>query len=148
LSVSPRLTIGALAQRTGSSVPTVRYYEAIGLLPKPRRGAGGQRVYDEDDLKRLAFVRRCRDFDLPIETIRELVSLVDHPERDCSKARDVAELQLTHLRHKLAELKALEHGLSQLATACTERCAGGPARDCVMLADLSQQDSVRDRCCR
>jgi MerR family transcriptional regulator, copper efflux regulator len=138
------LTIGALAQRTGSSVPTVRYDEEIGLLPKAKRGRGGQRLYDESDLKRLAFVRRCRDFALPIEKIRELISLIDHPAQDCSKARDVAELQLSHVRKKLAELRALEDGLAHFATACAERCAGGTARDCVILEDLSTTDS----CCR
>jgi DNA-binding transcriptional MerR regulator len=140
----PMLTIGALAERTGCSIPTVRYYEEIGLLPKAQRGPGGRRLYDERDLKRLAFVRRCRGFDLPIEKIRELVSLMDNPEQDCSKARDVAELQLTDVRKKLAELRALENGLSRFATACTERCAGGPARDCVILEDLS----TGDNCCR
>jgi len=140
LSALPRLTIGALAERTASSVPTVRYYEEIGLLPRAQRGPGGQRLYDESDLKRLTFVRRCRDFALPIEQIRELVSLMDNPAQDCSKARDVAELQLAHVRKKLAELSALEDGLSRFAAACTERCAGGPARDCVILEDLSTRD--------
>jgi DNA-binding transcriptional MerR regulator len=118
----------------------VRYYEEIGLLPRAQRGPGGQRLYDESDLKRLTFVRRCRDFALPIEQIRELVSLMDNPAQDCSKARDVAELQLAHVRKKLAELSALEDGLSRFAAACTERCAGGPARDCVILEDLSTRD--------
>jgi MerR family transcriptional regulator, copper efflux regulator len=144
LPVLPTLTIGALAQRTGSSVATIRYYEEIGLLPKAQRGHGGQRLYEESDLKRLTFVRRCRDFDLPIERIRELVSLIDNPEHDCSKARDVAELHLTFVRNKLAELKALEDGLAHFAAACTERCAGGPARDCVILEDLS----TGNNCCR
>jgi DNA-binding transcriptional MerR regulator len=144
LSALPTLTIGVLADRTGSSVPTVRYYEEIGLLPKAQRGRGGQRLYDERDLKRLTFVRRCRDFDLPIEKIRELLSLIDNPEQDCSKARDVAELQLTYVRKKLAELRALESGLSRFAAACAERCAGGPASDCVILEDLS----AGDNCCR
>jgi DNA-binding transcriptional MerR regulator len=94
LPALPTLTIGVLAQRSGSSVPTVRYYEEIGLVPKAKRGPGGHRLYDESDLKRLTFVRRCRDFALPIEKIRELVSLMNHPAQDCSKARDVAELQL------------------------------------------------------
>jgi DNA-binding transcriptional MerR regulator len=75
------------------------------LLPKAKRGPGGHRLYDESDLKRLTFVRRCRDFVLPIEKIPERVSLMDHPAQDCSKARDVAELQLTHVRKKLAELR-------------------------------------------
>lgn len=138
------LTIGALAERTGSSVPTVRYYEEIGLLPKARRGAGGHRLYDASDLKRLTFVRRCREFALPIEKIRELVSLMDSPEKDCSRARDVAELHLNEVRKKLAELRALEDGLVHFAVACTERCAGGPARDCVILEDLSTGAT----CCR
>ena len=114
------LTIGALAERTGSSVPTVRYYEEIGLLPKARRGAGGRRRYDESDLKRLTFVRRCREFALPIEKIRELVSLMDSPEKDCSRARDVAELHLNEVRKKLAELRALEDGLVHFAVAYRE----------------------------
>ena len=138
------LTIGALADRTGSSVPTVRYYEEIGLLPKARRGPGGRRLYNESDLKRLTFTRRCRDFALPIEKIRELVSLMDTPEQDCSKARDVAELHLGEVRKKLAALRALEDGLAHFAIACTERCAGGPARDCVILDDLSTGAT----CCR
>lgn len=71
-------------------------------------------------------------------------SLMDHPAQDCGKARDVAELQLTHVRKKLAELRALEDGLAHFATACTERCAGAPARDCVILEDLS----TGDNCCR
>ena len=140
----PMLTIGALAARTGSSVPTVRYYEDIGLLPKARRGPGGRRLYDESDLKRLTFVRRCRDFALPIERIRELISLMDSPEQDCSKARDVAELHLNEVRKKLAELRALEDGLAHFAVTCTERCAGGPALDCVILEDLSTGAT----CCR
>jgi MerR family transcriptional regulator, copper efflux regulator len=144
LPALPKLTIGVLAERSGSSVPTVRYYEQIGLLPKARRGPGGHRLYDEGDLRRLVFIRRCRDFALPIERIRELVSLIDNPSQDCSKARDVAELQLAHVRRKLVELKALEDGLSHFATACSERCAGGPARDCVILEDLS----TAEPCCR
>jgi MerR family copper efflux transcriptional regulator len=86
----------------------------------------------------------CRDFALPIERIRELISLMDSPEQDCSKARDVAELHLNEVRKKLAELRALEDGLAHFAVTCTERCAGGPARDCVILEDLSTGAT----CCR
>jgi DNA-binding transcriptional MerR regulator len=125
LPALPMLTIGALAQRTGSSVPTVRYYEEIGLVRKAKRGPGGHRLYDESDLKRLTFVRRCRNFALPIEKIRELASLMDHPAQDCSKARDVAELQLTYVRKKLSELRALENGLAHFATACTNAAPEG-----------------------
>ena len=57
-----------LAERTGTTVATIRYYEQVGLLrPAPRRG--GQRIYDIEDERRLAFIRRCREFDLSIEAI-------------------------------------------------------------------------------
>ena len=86
LDTSP-LTIGALAAQTGCNVATIRYYEEIGLLPKASRGPGGHRVYRDSDLRRLTFIRRCRDFQFPIEQVRELVDLIENPERDCSVAR-------------------------------------------------------------
>ena len=132
------LTIGALAERTGCNVPTIRYYEEIGLLPPPRRGAGGQRTYAEADFARLTFIRRCRDFDFSIGQVRELVALVENPERDCVAAKDLAETHLSAVRAKLRELRALEKSLSQFATACAAQCAGGPSRDCVILDEFSK----------
>ena len=132
------LTIGALAERTGCTVPTIRYYEDIGLLPPARRGAGGQRSYAEGDFARLTFIRRCRDFDFSIEQVRELVALVENPERDCVAAKDLAETHLSAVRAKLRELRALEKSLAQFATACAAQCAGGPTRDCVILDAFSK----------
>jgi DNA-binding transcriptional MerR regulator len=132
------LTIGALAERTGCNVPTIRYYEDIGLLPPPRRGTGGQRTYAESDFARLTFIRRCRDFDFSIEQVRELVALVENSERDCVAAKDLAETHLSAVRAKLRELRALEKSLSQFATACAAQCAGGPTRDCVILDEFSK----------
>jgi DNA-binding transcriptional MerR regulator len=68
------LKIGELAELTGMSVPTIRYYEQIGLLPRAPRQAGGQRVYSRDDVERLTFIRRCREFDFSIEQVRALVA--------------------------------------------------------------------------
>ena len=56
-----RLTIGTLARRAGSNVETVRYYERIGLMPEPPRTAGGHRLYGEEHVRRLYFIRRCRE---------------------------------------------------------------------------------------
>jgi len=69
------MRIGVLAERTGTSVPTIRYYEEIGLLRQVAR-RGGQRIYDHEDAHRLAFIRRCRDFDFSIPEIRSLLSLM------------------------------------------------------------------------
>jgi DNA-binding transcriptional MerR regulator len=131
------LTIGALAAQTGCNVATIRYYEEIGLLPKASRGPGGHRVYRDADLRRLTFIRRCRDFQFPIERVRELVNLIGNPERDCSEAKDLAEDQLVLVRKKLVELRALEKSLLDFAESCSSKCAGGPASGCVILQDLA-----------
>lgn len=137
MRVASDMTIGALAAQTACSVPTIRYYEEIGLLPKPTRRGGGHRVYAQADLRRLTFIRRCRDFGFPIEQIRELVTLAGAPDRDCTAARDLAGAQLAEVREKLKELRALEQSLKSFVDACNVRCAGGPAGDCVILEDLA-----------
>src|SRR5262245_44489872 len=81
------LTIGDLAVRTGSNVPTIRYYEEIGVLPPADRLPSGHRVYDQSDLKRLTFIRHCRDFGFSIDQVRRLIDLAATPERDCNEAR-------------------------------------------------------------
>lgn len=125
------MRIGALAKRTGTTVPTIRYYEQIGLLRSAAR-SGGQRIYDNEDLRRLAFVRRCRDFDYSIDEIRSLLSLMQN-HKPCTEARNLAANHLAGVRRKLAELKALETTIASLVSECDVSCAGGPATDCVLL---------------
>src|SRR5215813_7404936 len=137
MPVANDLTIGRAAEATRCSVPTIRYYEEIGLLPKAARRHGGHRLYGEADLKRLTFIRRCRDFGFPIDEVRKLAALVDTPEQDCVAARDVAQLHLDEVRRKLKELRALERSLKSFVTDCDAQCAGGPAAGCIILDDLA-----------
>jgi DNA-binding transcriptional MerR regulator len=130
------LTIGKLAALTDSNVPTIRYYEEIGLLPRPVRKAGGHRMYGDGDLQRLTFIRRCRDFGFPIEQVRALVALSEAPARDCVAARDIAQANLDAVRDKLRELRALEKSLRVFVANCDAACAGGPAADCTIIEDL------------
>lgn len=139
------LTIGTLARRAGSNVPTIRYYEEIGLLPKPGRKPGGHRIYADDDIRRLFFIRRCRDFGFPIEQVRTLLGLMEDPGRDCNEARDLAQLKLETVRHKLTELKALESALVNFVDCCNAACSGGPFADCVILEGLNA--SKPSGCC-
>jgi len=123
--------IGALAERTGTSVATIRYYEEIGLLRQAAR-RGGQRIYDHEDARRLGFIRRCREFELSIEDIRALLSLL-HRRQSCTEARKLAERHLVELRRKLDSLQALERGIASLVSECAASCDGGAAPDCVIL---------------
>lgn len=131
------LKIGALAKRTGTNTPTIRYYEEIGLLPPADRREGGQRCFAEADVKRLTFIRRCREFGFPIEQVRDLLAVMEDPARSCAEARDVAQEHLTAVRAKLVELKALERSIASFVQTCDATCAGGPGPDCSILEDLT-----------
>lgn len=135
--MNAKLSIGLVARQTGCTVPTIRYYEDIGLLPPADRTQAGQRHYDQRTIRRLTFIRRCRDFGFSIEQVRELVGLVDQPDRPCADVRDIAAHHLQQVRRKLDELKALEGSLSAVVVGCDSACAGGPALDCTILEDLS-----------
>lgn len=130
-------SIGIVARQTGCSMPTIRYYEEIGLLPPGPRTEAGRRVYGDDAVRRLTFIRRCRDFGFSIEQVRELVGLVDEPDRPCLEVRDIAARHLNQVRERLAELQALEVSMTQFVRSCDTACAGGAALDCAILEDLS-----------
>lgn len=135
------ISIGVLAQQTGCTVPTIRYYEEIGLLPAGPRTEAGRRFYGEATVRRLTFVRRCRDFGFSIEQVRELVGLVDEPDRPCAEVREIAAKHLKALREKLSELQALEASLTNFVGSCDAACAGGSVVDCTILEDLVSPSS-------
>ena len=137
------LKIGELADRTGTTTPTIRYYESIDLLPAAERQRGGQRRYSEADVRRLRFIRRCRDFGFSVDQVRTLVTLVDDPTRDCVEARDLAHAHLVTVRDKIAELRALERDLTEFAEQCDTLCTGGPGTSCVPLTQLTIETSKR-----
>lgn len=137
MNLSLSLSIGVLARQTGCTVPTIRYYEEIGLLPSGPRTEGGRRVYGQPAVRRLTFIRRCRDFGFSIEQVRELVGLVDEPDRPCIEVREVAARHLAQLREKLTELQALESSVAAFVCSCDTACAGGAAVDCTILEDLA-----------
>jgi MerR family transcriptional regulator, copper efflux regulator len=138
----PTFAIGTLAARSGCNVPTIRYYEEIGLLAPASRRSGGHRTFGESDLRRLTLIRRCRDLGFPIERIRALIALADDPKRDCFEAREMAEAHLDDVRAKLAALRALERNLARFVSSCTTACAGGRAVDCTVLEDLATPDRM------
>ena len=136
------LSIGFVARQTGCTVTTIRYYEEIGLLPTASRSEAGQRTYGARAVIRLTFIRRCRDFGFSIEQVRELVGVADEPQRPCIEVRDIASVHLGEVRKKLAELQALEAGLSAFVVSCNTACAGGAAVDCTILEDLAHPNDT------
>lgn len=142
------LTIGALATHTNTNVPTIRYYEEIGLLPQAQRSANGRRYYRDVDLKRLTFIKRCRDFGFPIERVRELVKLFEDGDRSCIEVRDLAQLHLDTVRAKLEEMRQLEASLVSFVESCDEVCCQGSTRDCNIIEDLSAVERGMSAACQ
>lgn len=137
-----QLTIGTLAAQTKTNVPTIRYYEEIGLLPHAERGANGHRYFRDADLRRLTFIKRCRDFGFPIEQVRELVKLFEDGDSSCLEVREMAQVHLDAVRARLADLHQLEASLQSFVTSCDDTCAKGPTRNCAIIEDLSAVGSI------
>lgn len=130
------IPIGKLSEATGVKVPTIRYYEQIGLLPEPGRSAGNQRLYGRQAQERLAFIRHARDLGFPLEAVRELLSLSDDPDRPCAAADDIARRQLRAVNARIGRLLALRAELERMV----EHCASGTIADCRVIEVLGNHD--------
>ena len=129
------MRIGLLASQTGTTVPTILLRVDRIAAPAARQ-RGGQRTYDHEDARRLAFIRRCRDFDFSIDEVRALLSQMRDGAATCTATRELAQLQLDKVRRKLADLRALEAAFTSMVVNCDSQCTGGPVSDCVILDDL------------
>jgi DNA-binding transcriptional MerR regulator len=124
--------IGEVARRTGVKVPTIRYYEGIGLLPAPPRSEGNRRVYEEADLRRLAFIRHARELGFEVEAIRTLLSLQDNPDQSCAAADTIARARLAEVEQRIAKLLALKSELQRMV----QHCSAGRVSQCRVIETL------------
>ncbi len=130
-------SIGEISRRTGVKVPTIRYYEEMGLLSAPERTSGNQRRYGRAELQTLAFVKHARELGFSIEAISQLIELHHHPDQACQAATDIAQDQLSAVRSKIEQLKALEGELSRIAQSCDGDKLSGECHVLASLADHS-----------
>lgn len=128
------LSIGALAIATEIKVPTIRYYEQIGLLPSPDRTEGNQRRYGREDRERLIFIRHARDLGFSVEDIRELLALQDNPETPCDAAHALAARQVEAIARRIEQLTGLQTELIRIADSCR---GGRMASDCRVIHALA-----------
>lgn len=126
-------SIGELARRTQVKVPTIRYYEQIGLLAPPPRTEGQQRRYDKKSIARLAFIRHARELGFNIEAIRALLSLQDNPDQSCSVADRIASARLAEVEERIASLSALRTELQRML----KECACGRVAECRVIETLA-----------
>jgi MerR family mercuric resistance operon transcriptional regulator len=113
------IPIGELSRRTQCNIETIRYYERIALLPKPRRPGGRYRRYDDEDIARLRFIRRARQLGFTLDDIRALMQLDGADGREvCGKAQDLTRAHIAGIRAKIADLSAMERVLSNALCQC------------------------------
>ena len=108
------IAIGELSQRTGVKVPTIRYYEQIGLLSPPPRSDGGQRRYGSPEVGRLNFIRHARELGFEIDDIRELLAMSAEPQASCHQADSIARNHLLEVDRRIASLQALRGELARM----------------------------------
>jgi MerR family mercuric resistance operon transcriptional regulator len=133
MNTIPRLTIGALSERTEVNIETIRYYERIGILPKPPRSTGGHRLYANEHKQRLVFIRRSRALGFSLQEVRLLLGLSGGRRLTCAKVKSITETHITEIRRKIKDLKRLERVLSDMSA----RCRGDEMPECPILEALA-----------
>jgi len=135
---SANLTIGKLARQGGVNIQTIRYYERVGLIPKPNRTSSGYRLYNEEAVRRLGFVRKAQILGFSLHEIDELLSLRMRPGVTCADIRMRARQKIATVEEKIAELTRIRGALAKLATACRGE---GPTSECPILEALDADPS-------
>lgn len=130
------LTIGDLSRRTGTKVPTIRYYEKIDLLEEPERSDGGQRRYEGSAVERLTFIRHARDMGFGLDAIRALLDLTRYPDASCETADQLAIKQLELVNQHIVRLEALKKELESMIGGCSH----ADVANCRILEVLNNHD--------
>ena len=134
--MSGSFAIGALAEAAGVKVPTIRYYESIGLLPKPERTDTNRRLYGDDAIRRLRFIRHARELGFEIEDIQQLLALSDDPRRSCREVDAIAKRHLTDINSRIERLAALKTEVSRMI----KQCAKGTVAQCRIIDVLAHHE--------
>jgi Hg(II)-responsive transcriptional regulator len=119
--VMDRLTIGQLAKQAHVNRETVRYYERRRLLQRPSRSIAGYRVFPDDAVTRLRFIRHAKMLGFSLEEVRELLALRVHSLVTCDRVREQTQTKIADIERKIEGLQQMRRVLSRLVTACSSR---------------------------
>lgn len=128
------MNIGQASEQSGISPKMIRYYEQIGLLDTAKRSNSGYRIYSNQDIKNLCFLRQARDLGFSSKQMKELLNLWKNTDR---QSADVKKLTLTHIETLNQKIAQLQDIVSLLQTAA-DHCSGDEHAECAILKDLEQ----------
>jgi MerR family copper efflux transcriptional regulator len=133
------LTIGDVAKQAKVRIETLRYYEREGLVASPPRSLSNYRLYPEDTVRRVQFIKRAQELGFSLKEIKEFLCLRVDPTTSCADVRARALEKITTIEEKMRALKAMKHALTQLV----EECPGqGAVTDCPILESLTIEERV------
>ncbi len=129
------LSLAVLADKSGVDTDTIRSYDRLGLISRPRRAPNGMQLYPADEAERVTFIRRSLELGFPVLSIREMLGIGRKKSLSCSDIYAIAERQLSDIRRRVADLKCMEAALAPLVEACPR---GGGLGNCTIVNALSQ----------
>ena len=130
------LTIGEVAKQAEVNIQTLRYYERRGLLPAPERTESNYRIYSQDSVRRVRFIKRAQELGFTLEEIQELLSLRASPRSSCEDVRERSKAKIKDIGEKILTLEAMRKALSKLVGACSGQ---GPVTECPILDSMNSE---------
>ncbi|WCK52982.1 Hg(II)-responsive transcriptional regulator [Aneurinibacillus sp. Ricciae_BoGa-3] len=112
--------IGQLAKKSRVNKETIRYYERIGIIPEPARTDSGYRMYSEQAVDRLHFIKGTQELGFTLNEIDKLLGVLENDEAKCSDMKDFAIQKLEHIHRKIQDLKRVEKMLISLKQTCSK----------------------------
>ena len=133
------LTIGDVAKEAKVNIETLRYYERRGLLERPPRSLSNYRLYSEDAVRRVQFIKRAQERGFSLKDIKEFLSLRAAPKTGCGEIRAHAEAKIKDIDEKIRSLMAMKSALSTLVSECSGQ---GPLTECPILESLDTRKAL------
>lgn len=130
MGMKESLTIGKLADASGVSVETVRFYERKGILKQPKKN-GAFRHYPDDYIARIRFIKRSQELGFTLKETKELLDLKIKNQAKCSDVLSKTEEKISEINQKIIDLKKMKRSLEGLASCCVD--ANQPLSDCPIL---------------
>ena len=131
------LRIGEIAKRAGVSIDTLRYYERLKLLPRPRRSSGGFRLFAPEHIERVKFIKQAQDLGFSLDEIKSLLATGGADE--CRKVRDLLKRKLSELDERLKAMKGFRRVLSRHLLACDAELEGHGKSACCPVLPVTEK---------
>ena len=135
------LRIGELASAAGVTTDAVRYYERLKILPRPSRTHGGYRLYSQEDIERVRFIKQAQSLGLSLDEVKGLLPGRGAGLSECRRVRDLLSAKLAELDAKISDMRAFRKTLASYLGECEQALAGKREDRCPVLFEITRSAS-------